>query len=123
MDSGSCGFARRIKSAHIRFAVEIGPHSTHAELRRRTHRNHILRNVQVMRHAGLVDSMELFLHRGRSQMGQIQVHEGIFGMADLHLVYDGAQHEIAWRPLSGGMVFRHKPVQLEIAQVAALLED
>ena len=41
-------------------------------------------------------------------------------MAHLHLMHNGARHQIARRQFGQRMILRHKTVHLNIAQIAAL---
>src|SRR5579871_4301593 len=52
-------------------------------------------------------------------MRQVEIDNRILGAADFHLVHDRARYQIARRKLAERMIFRHKAIQFDVAQVRA----
>ncbi len=87
---------------------------------RGANRNHVLRDVNVVLHAGCVDAREAFLHSGGVQVREVEVDEWIFGAADFHFMHDGPRHHVARRLFRQRMVFLHEAIHLDVPQIGAL---
>ena len=53
------------------------------------------------------------------EVSQIEIHNGFFGAADLHLMHDGTRHHVARCEFSHRMVLRHEAAHLQVTQVRA----
>ena len=89
-------------------------------MRSRPDWNEILSNVDVVPHACRINTWELLLRLVGADVGQIEIHKGVFRAADLHLVYDSARHHVARCSFGQRMILPHKTIQFDIAQKAAL---
>src|SRR5216684_5232386 len=96
MNAGAGSFASCIESRQAGLPGEIGAHAAHGIVGRRTDRNHLGSDVDVVIHARGVNTREAVLHMIGLEVGEVEVSDGFGTASGFKFVHDGASDYIAW---------------------------
>ncbi len=105
------------QAADGRATVMIGSGAPALIVRRGYDRNRLLRDVDSVAEAGLVDVGEVFADHLRGAMGYIEQDVCLAPL--LELIVDGSGHDVARRQLLTSVVGRHEPVASLVIELPA----
>lgn len=94
VQAGETGFANRIQAGDVGAALLVDHHPATGVVRRRDHRDRPFGDIDIEGQAAFVDRREVSLDKVGWLVADVQV-DAIDAQA-LHLVVDGAGHDIPW---------------------------
>src|SRR5260221_11046884 len=94
VQAGAGHFPNREKPINFSLAIHIRQNAAALIVGGRHHRNWLLRNVESISHAGLINVREPFDYELRGPMTDVQEH--IIGAALFHFAIDRARNNISW---------------------------
>ena len=120
MQPGAGDFAQRVEARHVGAAAQVGHDAAAGVVRRRHHRDRLLRHVDAELEAPRVDVGEVRVDEVRALVGDVEIDAIDAALLDLEV--DGARHDVARGELGARVVARHEALavgQLEQPALAA----
>ena len=118
VQAGETGFADGIQARHVGVAAIVDHHSAAGVMRRWHHRDRLTGDIDAKGQAALVHGGEVALDEVRRLVSDVQVY-AVHAQA-LHLVVDGAGHDVPWGQLFAWVEARHEAFAVGQAQQGAL---